>query len=118
MAVSVLAQWFPAQVRRPDRGLRLLQRVYVVVARGEPGEVGDGVTVFDRPDRVLWSSPVDWWASPPIPHTRRAARNGVTLTVPDGGGLVTITPGGGCSCGSLGRWAGPAWAGRVAARVR
>jgi hypothetical protein len=108
---EVEARWYPAQVRLPDG--RLLQRVMVVVARG-----GDqsGLTIFDRPDRVVYHAAVSWLDQPPLPRTQRAARNGVELCLA-GGDVVVVTPGAACKCGALGRWAGPDWARTVGARA-
>lgn len=105
---DVLARWYPAQVQLPDG--RRLQRVSVVVMRG-----GDhsGVTVFDRPDREAFHAAIAWLDQPALPQTQRAARNGVELRLA-GGGLVIVTPGTSCRCGTLGRWAGPEWARTVA----
>lgn len=100
----VRARWYPAQVRLP--GGRELRKTYVVL-----GEGGDnaGLTVFSRPDVVAYRADIEWAATPTLPRTDRLARNGVPLTLADGS-VAVITPGAGCRCGALGRWAGPSWA--------
>lgn len=107
----VRARYFPAQVRLPDG--RELRKAYVVLAEG-----GDnaGMTIYNQPDRVAYHGDVDWGATPALPKTERAAKNGVDIVLADGA-LVVLTVSAGCRCGPLGRWSGPGWATAVAARA-
>lgn len=98
------AKWFPAQVRLP--GGQELRKAYVVLAEG--GDNG-GITVYSRPDVVAYHADIDWAGTPELPRTQRAARNGVSVRLLTGE-VIVITPGVGCRCGALGRWAGPAFA--------
>jgi hypothetical protein len=102
-------QWFPSTVLLPDK--RILRRVYVLACEG--GEEG-GLHVYDRPDNEIYTAPLDWSATTIPPARRQSA--GVDLVQADGG-LTVLTPGGGCSCGPLGRWAGPVWSHNVTVSV-
>lgn len=101
--VTVRGRWFPADVMLPDVPSRPWHRCYVIVT-----DVSLHVwrTVSDIAE---WESPVDWSATV-LPGTDTAARNGFDVVT--GMGLVVVTLGSGCKCGSLGHWAGPSWAQR------
>jgi hypothetical protein len=104
-------RYYPAQVRLP--GGQVLSKTYVVLAEG--GQHG-GLTVYSRPDTIVYRAGIDWAGTPELPRTQRAARNGVPVRL-DTGEVVTITPSTPCRCGQLGRWGGPSWATTVAARA-
>lgn len=104
------ATYFPCAVQTPDERLR--RRQYVILAEGG---VYSGLHSFTRPGMVgEIVLPIDWTATPPLP-SGRATRNGVFIHLADGR-IVTLTPGTGCRCGTLGRWPGPPWAHTVATR--
>ncbi|MGH8572955.1 MAG: hypothetical protein ACREX8_10325 [Gammaproteobacteria bacterium] len=97
---AVRGRVFPASVVLPGGG-RPWRQVAVVFA-------DDGMHVYRAPAEVAdWHARVDWSATT-VP-VGWAARGGYTVYLV-GGGAVVVTPGGGCSCGPLGRWAGPSWA--------
>lgn len=100
----IRARYYPASVVLPGEP-RPRRKVYVLLAQG--GE-HDGLHVFGRPtEDADVHLPVDWSRTTIPPH--RQARNGVSVHLRDGG-LAVVTAGGGCRCGQMGRWAGPAWA--------
>lgn len=101
------AKWFPASVRVPDG--RIFRKVYVVAAEG--GE-RRGLHVFGRvSERPDWWGDIDWTRTTSVPTDRRA-RNGVSVTLTDGG-VAVITKNSGCRCGAMGQWGGPSWANSV-----
>lgn len=96
----VRGRWFPAAAVLPGQQSRPWQRCYALAA-------DDGLHIFRRPaDTAEWHSPIDW-AVTTLPTTDRAAKRGFDVHTADG--LVVVTLGTGCRCGSLGRWAGPSW---------
>lgn len=96
----VRGRWFPASVVLPDQP-RPWQRCYALAA-------DDGLHLFRRPaERADWHSPINWSVTV-LPVRERDARRG--FDVHTTAGLVVITLGSGCRCGSLGRWPGPTWA--------
>lgn len=104
----VRGSWFPASIRLP--GGVSYARARVVLGQG--GEHA-GLWVFRRAGVAAWHGLVDWVGTPPIPVGRQA-RNGVTVRLVTGE-VAVVTPGSGCRCGELGRWAGPDWARTTAA---
>lgn len=98
--MRVRGRWFPAAVLLP--GVRRpWPRCYVLAA-------DDGLHVFRRPAETAdWSAPIHW-AATVLPVTGRRAAVG--FDVHTSKGLVVVTAGSGCRCGSLGRWSGPSWA--------
>jgi hypothetical protein len=98
--VTVLGRWFPADIVIPGRPTPW-NRVYALATTG-------GLHVWARPsDTADWSA--GYTLGPPVfPTDARSARNG--FDVPTTEGLVVITLGSGCRCGTLGRWPGPTWA--------
>lgn len=97
----VRGRWFPASVVLPGQQSNPWQRCYVLAAE-------DGLHLFRRPSETAdWHSPIDWTRTT-LPTADRVARRG--FDVHTGRGLVVVTLGSGCRCGSLGRWAGPGWA--------
>jgi hypothetical protein len=107
----VRKKWFPASVIHPELPRRS-GKTFVILAEG--GE-HHGLWVYTAPDLVAFHAPINWLRQPALPVTDRVARNGVSVFLTDGTTAV-ITPGGGCRCGQLGRWAGPTWARTVTAR--
>lgn len=109
MTTIVAGRYFPATVRFPDG--TTWRRVLVILAQG--GEHA-GLHVWQKPDAVAdYHAPIDWGRT--VLPARWRARNGVDIHTDDG--LVTVTAGGGCSCGALARYAGPHWASTVRARA-
>ncbi len=108
---SVRARYYPCAVQLPGE-VRPRRKAYVLLVSG--GELS-GLHVWARPgDTADVHLPVDWSATK-LPVSDRQARNGVDVTLADGQ-LITLTPQASCRCGSLGRWAGPAWASSTAVR--
>lgn len=102
----VRARWHSAAATLPGQS-KPWSRCYVIVA-------DDGLHVFKRrAERADWHSPVEW-AITELPATDKQARRG--FDVHTDAGLVVVTVGSGCRCGTLGSWAGPGWA--RAERVR
>lgn len=101
LVVTVRGRWFPADTVLPDR-TRPWNRVYVLATDTD-------LAVWQRqaetPD---WASPIVWADTPALPRTDREAHRGFDITT--AAGLVVITLGTGCRCGTLGRWRGPSWA--------
>jgi hypothetical protein len=98
--IAVRGRWFPAAVKFPHV-TQPWQRCLVIAA-------DDGLHIWRKPAETAgWHAPIDW-AATTLPVTQRAARNGfdVYTTL----GLVVVTLGSGCRCGSMGRWSGPSWA--------
>lgn len=109
---SVVARYYPCTVQLPGEP-RPRRKAFALLARG--GDMG-GLHVWNRPGEVAdVHLPIDWTRTATPPTSPRQARNGVAVTLTDGS-LVILTPGAGCRCGALGRWAGPAWAHTVAAQ--
>lgn len=104
----VEAQYFPAAVLFTNGNT--WGRVYAIIARG--GDE-DGLHIWQTPNEEPTFRANIQWGRTTIP-TLFEARNGVDVYTDQG--LVVITSGGGCRCGSLARWAGPRWATTVAAR--
>ena len=97
---TVRGRWFPVSALLPGQSTPLV-RVYALAA-------DDGLHLFTHPSEVAdWSAPVDWGRTV-LPRTERRSRNGIDIHTT--AGLVVLTPGGGCRCGKMGRWAGPGWA--------
>ena len=101
---------YPAAVVHPSFA-KPLQRVFVVIAEG--GE-HSGLHAYRRPDERVWHAPVNWLRTR-LPERERDWRRGVDIHLADGT-VAVVTAGGGCTCGPLGRWAGPAWANLVQSR--
>ena len=96
----IRGQWFPTDVVLPGQ-LRPWNRCYTLVTEL-------AVHVFRRVrEDADWSSTIRWDTTT-LPATERSARNGFDVWTDKG--LVVITLGSGCSCGSLARWRGPTWA--------
>jgi hypothetical protein len=96
----VRARWFPADVMASGR-LSQWSRCYVLATDTE-------LCIFTRvSEEPMWRSPIQW-DSTTLPDDEQRTRNG--FDVHTDVGLVVITLGSGCRCGSLGRWAGPSWA--------
>ena len=97
---AVRGRWFPAAVKFALR-TQPWQRCLVIAA-------DDGLHIFRQPSETAeWHAPIDWVATR-LPDTRRAARIGFDVYTTKG--LVVVTLGSGCRCGSLGHWDGPEWA--------
>lgn len=105
---TVRARYYPCQVRLPDG--TTLRKAYVLLANSGPEA---GLWCFTKPDeaRPAYRAAVDWGKT--VVRSQRDARNGADVWLADGT-LVVLTAGASCRCGSLGRWAGPGWASRVA----
>lgn len=104
--VVVRGRWFPTDVVIP--GTRPWHRCYTLATETT-------LYVFRRAsDTPEWESAIDW-AQTTLPTDDRTARNG--FDVHTEAGLVVITLGSGCRCGSLGRWRGPSWARAERARA-
>jgi hypothetical protein len=106
MVVTTYAAWFPASVLLPDGTAVHRCRVYLTDTglRVYAARPADGVT-------PQWESPIDFTTTP----TPNLAAWGTGIDVCTDAGLVVVTPGGGCGCGSpLKRWV-PSWASTVAA---
>ncbi len=109
---SVRARWYPATLHLPDEP-RPRRKAYVILTEGGSES---GLHVWSRPtDEADVHLPVDFTRTR-IPTSQRQAQVGVDVHLGDGR-LVVITPGQSCRCGSLGRWAGPAWASSVSVRT-
>jgi hypothetical protein len=97
---TVRGRWFPADVVLPDRP-QSWGRCYVLATDA-------ALHVFRKVGDVAeWSAPIRWELTR-LPELERDARNGFDIRT--NSGLVVVTLGTGCKCGSLGRWAGPSWA--------
>lgn len=107
LAAAVRARWFPAEVLLPGR-TQAWPRCYTLATDHE-------LCVFTKvSDDPEWHSLIHW-GSTVLPSVERDARWGVDVYTE--AGLVVVTAGGGgCRCGSLGRWQGPTWARREHAR--
>lgn len=81
---------------------------FAVITRGGDH---DGLTVFDQPDKPWFHTAVDW-ANLDVPATLDRRKAGFGIPLPDGG-TVQVQVSGCATCGSLSRWAGPAWANGV-----
>jgi len=102
----VRGRWFPALVIIPGMP-KPWRRCYVLAA-------DDGLHVFrQRGEQADWHSGIDWTATV-LPTTQREVQRGVSVHTDDG--LVVVTLGSGCSCGSMGNWRGPSWAREELAR--
>jgi hypothetical protein len=105
-AVTVRGRWFPADVVLPNRPLQW-SRCYVLAT-------DTTLHVFRKVgDTAEWEATIRW-AGTTLPTVDRDARNGFDIVTD--AGLVVVTPGSGCRCGSLGRWSGPSWAATERAR--
>lgn len=105
-SVTVRGRWFPADVVLPNRP-HPWSRCYVLAT-------DESLHVFRKVSEVAeWEAPIRW-AGTSLPLVERDARNG--FDVRTDAGLVVVTLGSGCRCGSLGRWSGPVWAATERAR--
>lgn len=103
---TVEGRYFPATVMFP--GGSTWARTYVIIARG--GDY-DGLHIWRQPGDVAeYRAGIDWGLTRIPPAWQ--ARNGVTVHLTSNE-LITVTPGGGCRCGALARFAGPSWANTV-----
>lgn len=99
--MTVRGRWFPAAAVLPEHQ-HPWQRCLVLAAE-------DGLHIFRRRSETAdWHSPIQWDRTV-LPADGWAARNGLDLHTT--AGLVVVTAGGGCGCGSpLKSWPGPSWA--------
>lgn len=98
--VTVRGRYFPADVMLPGRSMQW-SRCYMLATDVD-------LCIFTRvAEDPMWRSPI-MWGSTVLPDSDQRARNGFDVHTEDG--LVVVTLGSGCRCGSLGRWGGPLWA--------
>lgn len=110
-ATVVRARWYPAVVALPAGEPKLRAgRLYVLLCEG--GDLG-GLHVFTKAgDEAQVHLPIDW--SRTVIPPGRGSRRGVDVHLADGR-LAVVTTGVPCTCGELGKWAGPTWATTVRA---
>lgn len=98
----VYDSWYPAGVVLPDTGRRAVHKVKVFAT-------DTGLYIYQQTDQdvPLWHSAIDYEKTP-VPRSGIMASNGIPIHTADG--LVTITPMGGCGCGSAVKAWLPTWA--------
>lgn len=106
VVATVRGRWFPAGLVFPGQP-RPWVRCYALATDTD-------LHVWKQPgEQPVWSSPIQW-ARTTLPPDDRTARRG--FDVHTDAGLVVVTLGSGCRCGSLGKWRGPSWATQERAR--
>ncbi len=96
---GVMASWWPADVALPEGRSVRRARVYVT---------GDGdVEVYDQPGPTpVWTSALDYDATPLPASEGQWPRPAIDLHTADG--LIVVNPTGGCGCGNrLKSWRPP-----------